>query len=84
MQILPASSICQAKKRVIPLVCKTGHNERTAELLKSLYIFPFYDLIRYKINIYMFKVYHEMLPMTILKLFTQLSNKIKQDLLFYT
>ena len=44
------------QKRVIRLVCKTGYLEHTVELSKSLYVLPFYDLIKYKIAIFMYKV----------------------------
>ena len=57
------------QNRVIRLVCKTGYLEHTVELLRSLYVLPFYDLIRYKIAIFMYKIYHETLPMTALMLF---------------
>ena len=59
------------QKRVIRLVCKTGYIEHTAELFTSLYVLPFYDLMKYKIAIFMYKVYHKTLPMTVLMLFTQ-------------
>ena len=59
------------KKRVIRLVCKTGYLEHTAELFKSLYVLPFYDLVKYKIAIFMYKVFHKTLPMTVLMLFMQ-------------
>ena len=59
------------QKRVIHLLCKTGYLQHTAELLKSLYVHPFYDLIQYKIAIFMYKVYHKTLPLTVLMLFTQ-------------
>ena len=57
--------------RVIRLVCNTGYLEHTAELFKSLYVLPFYDLIIYKIAIFMYKVLHKTLPMTVLMLFMQ-------------
>ena len=47
------------QKRVIRLVCKTGYLEHTAELFKSLYVLPFYDLVKYKIAIFMYKVFHK-------------------------
>ena len=59
------------KKRVIPLVCKTGYLEHTAELFESLYVLHFYDLIKYKIAIFMYKVFYKTLPMTVLMLFMQ-------------
>ena len=59
------------KKRVIRLVCKTGYLEHTVELLKSLYVFHFYDLMKYKIAIFIYKAYHKTLPMTVLMLFMQ-------------
>ena len=59
------------QKRVIRLVCKTGYLEHTAELFKSLYVLPFYDLVKYKIAIFMYKVFHKTLPMTVLMLFMQ-------------
>ena len=43
----------------------------TAELFKSLYVLPFYDFVRYKIAIFMYKVFHKTLPMTVLMLFMQ-------------
>ena len=59
------------QKRVIRLVCKTGYLEHTVELFKSLYVLPFYDLIKYKIGIFMYKVYHKTHPMIILMIFMQ-------------
>ena len=59
------------QKRVIRLVCKTGYLEHTVELFKSMYVLPFYDLLRYKIAIFMYKVFHKTLPMTVLMLFMQ-------------
>ena len=59
------------KKSAIRLVCKTGYLEHTAELLKSQYVLSFYDLIKYKIAIFMYKVNHNTLPMTVLMLFMQ-------------
>ena len=59
------------QKRVIRLLCKTGYLEHTAELFKSLYVLHFYDLIKYKIAIFMYKVFHKTLPMTVLMLFMQ-------------
>ena len=59
------------QKRIIPLVCKTGCLEHTAELFKSLYVLPFYDLLKCKIAIFMYKVFHKTLPMTVLMLFMQ-------------
>ena len=59
------------QKRVIRLVCKTGYLEHTAELFKSLNVLPFYDLIKYKIAIFMYKVFHKTLPMRVLMLFMQ-------------
>ena len=44
------------QKRVMRLVCKTGYLEHTAELFKSLYVLPFYDLIKYKIAIFMYSL----------------------------
>ena len=41
------------QRHVIRLVCKTGYLEHTVELFKSLYVLPFYDLIKYKIAIFM-------------------------------
>ena len=46
------------QKRVICLVCKTCYLEHTAELSKSLYVLLFYDLMKYKIAIFIYKVYH--------------------------
>ena len=34
------------QKRVIRLVCKTGYLEHTVELLRSLHVLPFYDLMK--------------------------------------
>ena len=45
--------------------------EHTAELFKSLYVLPFYDLVKYKIAIFMYKVFHKTLLMTVLMLFMQ-------------
>ena len=59
------------QKHVIRLVCKTGYLEHTAEWSKNLYVLPFYDLIKYKIAIFMYKVYHKTIPMTVLMLFMQ-------------
>ena len=59
------------QKRVIRLVCKTGYLEHTAELFKSLCVLPFYDLVKYKIAIFMYKVFHKTLLMTVLMLFMQ-------------
>ena len=59
------------EKRVIRLLCKTGYLEHTAELFKSLNVLPFYDLVKYKIAIFMYKVFHKTLPMTVLMLFMQ-------------
>ena len=59
------------QKRVIRLVCKTGYLEHTVELFKSLYVLPFYDLIKHKIAIFMYNVFHKTLPMTVLTLFMQ-------------
>ena len=54
------------QKRVIRLVCKTGYLKHTVELFRSLYVLPFYDFIKYKIAIFMYKVFHKSLPMTVL------------------
>ena len=59
------------QKRVIRLVCKTGYLEHTVELFNSLYVLPFYDLIKYKIAIFLYKVFHKTLPMTVLMPFMQ-------------
>ena len=59
------------QKRVIRLVCKTGYLDHTAELFKSLYVLPFYDLVKYKIAIFLYNVFHETHPMTVLMLFMQ-------------
>ena len=56
------------QKRVIRLVCKTGYLEHTVYMY-VLYVLPFYDLIKYKIAIFMYKVFHKTLPMTVLMLF---------------
>ena len=36
-----------------------------------MYVLPFYDLIKYKIAIFMYKVFQKTLPMTVLMLFMQ-------------
>ena len=59
------------EKRVIRLVCKTGYLEHTVESLNSLHVLPFYDLIKYKIAIVMYAVFHKALPMTVFMLFMQ-------------
>ena len=46
------------QKRIIRLVCKTGYLEHTVELLNSLYVLHFYDFMKYKIAIFMYKVFH--------------------------
>ena len=42
------------KLKKIHLVWKTGYLEHTVELPKSLYVLPFYDLIKYQIAISMY------------------------------
>ena len=64
-------SLYVKQKRVICVVCKTSYLEHTAELFKSLYVLPFYDLLKYKMAIFMYKVFHKTLPMTVLMLFMQ-------------
>ena len=73
------------RKRVIRLVCKTGYLEHIAELVKSLYVLPFHDLIKYKIAIFTYKVFHRTLPMTVLMLFMQShsSYRTRQSKNFY-
>ena len=67
------------QKCAICLVCKTGYLEHTVELLKSLYVLPFYDFIKYKIVIFMYTVYHKTLPMTVLMLFEQNHSTYQKD-----
>ena len=75
MGVILTSLTCFAlyvkQKRVIRLVCKTGCLEHTVELSKSLYVLPIYDLIKYKTAIFIHKVHHKTLPMTVLMLFMQ-------------
>ena len=59
------------QKRVIRLVCKTVYLEHTVELLRSLQVLPFYDLMKFKIVIFVYKVYHEGLPLAVLMLSMQ-------------
>ena len=63
--------LCVKRKRVIRLECKTGYLEHTAELYKRLYVLPLYDLVKYEIAIFMYKVFNKALPMTALMLFMQ-------------
>ena len=77
------------QKHVIRLVCKTGYLEHTVELFKSLYVHPFYELIKYKIDIFIYTVYYNTLQMTALMPFMQnnssyqtrkgILNKIMQE-----
>ena len=55
------------------------------ELFKSLYVLHFYDLKKYKIPIFRYKVYHKALPMTILMIFTQYHSnyQTRQSIIFY-
>ena len=58
------------QKHLIRLITKSGYMDHTANRLQSMNILPFFHLIKYMIAIFMYKLYHKMLPSTIQKLFT--------------
>ena len=67
------------QKHVIRLACKTGFLEHTAELFKSLYVLPFYDLIKYKIAIFMYKAYHKMLQKILIPFVSNSNYQTRQS-----
>ena len=58
------------QEHLICLIFQVGYLDHAANLFCSFNILPFFHLIRHQIEIFMYKVYHEMFPLTILKLFT--------------
>ena len=57
------------QKRIIRLVCKLQRTESTKPYFKSLNCLKFTDLLKLKIAIFMFKVFHKQLPNKLMAFF---------------
>ena len=67
---------------LIRLITKYGHLYHTTNLFQSWNIFPFFHLIKYKVDIFMHKVYYEIFPLTTFLIFTHYIISIDKVLLF--
>ena len=60
------------QKRLICVITKPGYLYHTANLFRSLNILPLFSFSKVQDSQFIYKAYHKVLPLTILKLFTHI------------
>lgn len=63
------------QKRIIRIVCKAKYLDHTTLLFNSLKTLPFFQLIKFRTAIYMYKVFNKMLPLNLQHYFTISLNR---------
>ena len=70
------SPIIKAQKVAIRLVCNLGYRDHTSSSFKSLNILKFVDLVKFKLQLLMFKAWNVKLPVNVQSLFkVNINNK---------
>ena len=63
------SPIIKTQKVAIRLVCNLGHRDHTSSSFKSLKVLKFTDIVKFKLQLLMFKAWNDKLPVNIQSLF---------------